>query len=173
MADELLSTLDQMGVDVWVPHTPVLREESDSPAPLSAAPLPRGERMADLSPEGLGNFVFHYQSDPAADTLVICDQASMDCWPEARKLLANILYFLDLKPGQYDIAKPGFENTGSEINALVNQMPIKSVLNFGCEHIKLDQYPEIRYVELCSLAILLQEPLRKKQVLDALIKFKH
>jgi len=161
MRDDALAALKVMDIDVWRPcesQAALQPKQTDQVTPL----------------------IWHYQAQTQTDLLVLIDQEAINVWPEARKLLANIMYFVGLRPGQYHIAKcldPAVKPRGdvkdnSREDVLLDWQDLSinnklRIISFGVGCQFAASY-KISYVETSSLADILTNPLLKKQVLHDL-----
>lgn len=151
---QLADCLQAMDIDMWVPRETTLAEAAPDSIAQSDAPV----------------YQSIYQASTPSDWLVLCDRAAVSCWPQARKLLANILYFLNLKPGTYHIAAPASAAENSMTFAdVIDQNSIKHIVSFG-ENLSIDSHNGLRYVYTISLADMLQNPDQKQQALHDLLE---
>ena len=175
--NEAIKTLKKIGVDIWVSNVSLtqlncIEKEQYDKEKCDKETLSHTERVVH---KPVGEWALHYQAQQSS-VLVLCDGEAMKVWHDVRKLLANILYFIDLKPGQYHIVCPMLDkHTEKDAFDLekIAQLRVNVVLNFKSNCEWLEDIVEIRYVELPSLARMLKEPVLKQQVLGELTRFKH
>ena len=150
MNQPLQHCLNAMDIDVWVPRS-MTAVQTETPI------------MSD-------HYRVVYQAQNESDWLVVCDRAAIDQWIQARKLLANILYFLDARPGTYHIITPAMSDEPSEdFWDIVKSKKISQVISFG-ENLSIDSSSDLGYVKMSSLGKIIENPEDKQEVLHGLLE---
>lgn len=109
---------------------------------------------------------FIYQATGQQQWLVVCDAMSVDQWQFVKKTLANMMYFLGLKPGEYSIVTPAIEG-GKNLSTLVELVGAEKIMSFG-ENVTIASDEKLSYFEICSLVEIMDNPQKKQQVLNDL-----